>query len=313
MATICKNASPLIFGNSDPSTFQTCNFLVNVLSNMYEQWAAAAKPKNFHWGKGLKYQPTDVCPITMSNFKVSDFNFGTLIWSTDFVYNKKGDTASEPFGCVVESNKDGALYLVFRGSKSLLIDFAADALTDPTAYSAPTPHAPSNIQIETGWSNVYNGLRSPLCSQLQTIRGKGQKLTVTGHSLGSTLATLAVPDAVNSNMQVRNYNSASPMVGLKSFLDYYNSLTVIGGAPGLLTDTYRLINSADTVPSVPNSIQHQPPQYQYVPVGNAVSFNADYGAEKKNHHPCCCYGYALWNPTSPCNPVYDSCAGKSSE
>jgi Lipase (class 3) len=112
--------------------------------------------------------------------------------------------------------------------------------------------------------------------------GRGKNLTVTGHSLGSTLATLAVPDAVNSYMQVRNYNSASPMVGLKSFSDYYDSLTVIGGAPGLLTDTYRLVNAADTVPGVPNNIQPQPPKYQYVPVGTAVSFNADYGAEKKN-------------------------------
>ena len=280
MATICKNPSPLVFGKSDQRTFQTCNFLVNVLGHMYEQWVLALKPKDFPWGTGLKHQPTDVCPITVPNFKVSDFNFGTLIWSTDFVYNKKGDKASEPFGCVVKSNKDGSLYLAFRGSKSL-IDFSADALWEPTAYSAPTPHPPPGIQIETGWSNVYNGLRAPLLTRLQAIGGKGQKLTVTGHSLGSTLATLAVPDAVNSNMQVRNYNSASPMVGLKSFADYYDSLTVIGGAPGLLTDTYQLVNAADTVPNVPNNLQPQPPKYQYVPVGIAVSFNADYGAEKK--------------------------------
>jgi triacylglycerol lipase len=95
---------------------------------------------------------------------------------------------------------------------------------------------------------------------------------------------------------VLNYNSASPMVGLDAFKAYYDGLGVT---------TYRLVNLSDKVPNVPNNLQHQ---YVYVPVGVEVSFNADYGAEAKNHDPCCCYGYALWNPTSPCNPNYDPCS-----
>jgi predicted lipase len=102
-----------------------------------------------------------------------------------------------------------------------------------------------------------------------------QTLTITGHSLGSALATLSVPLAVANNIAALQYNSASPKVGLQPFHDYYESLN----AP-----TFRLVNTADTVPNLP-------PQRSgdYVHVGNEVAFNADYGAEKKTHNPCCSY------------------------
>ena len=105
------------------------------------------------------------------------------------------------------------------------------------------------------------------------------------------LATLAVPDAVALGIQPRNYNSASPKVGLANFKSYYESLKV---------ETFRLVNKADTVPDFPGS--------PYVHVDTQVSFNADYGAEKKKHNPCCSYAYAVFHPSQPCNPDYDGCA-----
>jgi hypothetical protein len=306
MTTICKNSKPLSFGDSDQSTFQTCNFLVNILGNMYAQWKAAGKPtqSEFSWGSGQKYKPTDACKITQDKFNVSDFTFGTLIWST---FKNLGKPYAEPFGSIV-THKDGRIFLAFRGSKST-IDFIVDSEFVPVTYNAPTPNAPSDIQVETGWYKVYNGLLADLREQLQPYGGKGNNIIITGHSLGSTLATLAVPEAIANTMEVYHYNSASPMVGLQSFVDYYNSLTINGSSPGILKQTYRLVNVVDTVPNVPNNLQKQPPKYTYVPVGTQISFNADYGAEKKNHNPCCSYAYALWNAEKPCNPDYDTCTG----
>jgi len=73
--TTCKSSQPLNFGKSSQETFKTCTFLVNVLSHMYDQWVKAGSPLNFNW------QPENVCPIT-SNFKITDYSFGQLIWST---------------------------------------------------------------------------------------------------------------------------------------------------------------------------------------------------------------------------------------
>lgn len=280
--TNCTSSQPLNFGDSSQQTFKVCTFLVNVLSHMYDQWVKAGSPLNLDW------RPENACPIT-NDFKVEDYNFGQLIWSTFTLEIKK--TVTEPFGCLVKSKIDGSLFLVFRGSKSL-DDFLVDAEFKPVAYSAPTPNPPPGMFVARGWYAVFNGLVKALDAQLQTIGGR--PLTITGHSLGSALATLATPLAVSHNVAALHYNSASPKVGLQSFRDYYESLKV---------QTFRLVNTADTVPNLP-------PQSSgaYLHVGAEVSFNADYGAEKKTHNPCCSYAYAIYNPKAPCNPDFDSCS-----
>lgn len=278
--TTCRTSQPLSFGDSSQQTFKVCTFLVNVLSHMYDQWVKAGSPLNFDW------RPENACPIT-NDFKVEDYNFGQLIWSTFTPEFKKPVT--EPFGCLVKSKTD--VFLVFRGSKSF-DDFSADVEFKPVAYSAPTPNPPPGIFVARGWYAVFSGLLKALDAQLNTISGK--PLTITGHSLGSALATLAVPLAVSHNITALNYNSASPKVGLQSFRDYYESLKV---------ETFRLVNTADAVPNLP-------PQRSgdYLPVGNEVSFNADYGDEKKTHNPCCSYAYAIYSPKAPCNQNFDTCA-----
>jgi hypothetical protein len=285
--TTCQSSQPLNFGDSSQQTFKVCTFLVNVLSHMYDQWVKAGSPLNFDW------RPENACPIT-KDFKVEDYNFGQLIWSTFTLESQK--TVTEPFGCLVKSKIDGSLFLVFRGSKSL-DDFLVDAEFKPVPYSAPTPNPPPGILVARGWYAVFNGLAKALDAQLKTVGGR--PLTITGHSLGSALATLAVPLAVSNNVAALHYNSASPKVGLQPFRDYYENLKV---------KTFRLVNTADTVPNLP-------PQRSgdYVPVGIEVSFNADYGAEKKTHNPCCSYAYAIYNPTAPCNQDFDKCAAAAGE
>ena len=65
-----STSQPLTFGESSQQTFKVCTFLVNVLSNMYEQDGLnAGSPRDFDW------QPANACPITR-DFKVEDYAFG---------------------------------------------------------------------------------------------------------------------------------------------------------------------------------------------------------------------------------------------
>jgi triacylglycerol lipase len=296
MRTTCTNPKPLEFGISNPLIFRVCTFLVNVLSNMYDQWKSANPP--FPPPDQFKWRPVNACPVT-NDFKVTDYDFGQLIWSTFTYKDDQGDeqTATEPFGSLVKSKAD--LYLVFRGTKS-----AADVGADKETFLVPYGLIPSNAptdnpgarKVGKGWYAVYNGLARALYTQLKPY-GPGQKIIVTGHSLGSALATLAVPDLVANKFEVRNYNSGSPKVGNESFRTFYESL---------FTETFRLVNTADTVPTLPENPE-------YVHVGTQVSFNADYGVEvkphneKKTHNPCCSYAYAIYNRNKPCNPTFDAC------
>lgn len=294
MKILRENCQTLQFVGADPETFKTCSFLVNVLSQMYEQYAQWKKlhplkpPELFPW------EPANVCPVT-KDFKLSDFKFGNLIWSKFTLATSEEENLlerNEPFGCVITSNLGGAVYLIFRGSKSIR-DFLADAEMQHVRYDPPDQNEIRHLYVERGFYSVYQGLRNVLCVELKKLSQNNKDLVVAGHSLGSALATLAVPDAVSCGLNVRNYNTASPRVGLDSFAAYYESLGV--------RETYRLVNKADIVPQLPSA------ESGYTHIGTSIEFDTNYGSEGKNHNPCCSYAYAIFNPENPCNPDFDAC------
>lgn len=298
MINQCKNAQALEFGMADPEIFRVCAFLVNVLSHMYDQWNAEGCPPEhtFIW------VPKNKCSV-INDFNVADYEFGEVIWSTFTLKQSDGTkkTFTEPFGSFVQSKIDRKYYLVFRGSKSPQ-DFHVDVEGVLVRYDPPIQNEVRHIYVENGFYLAYQGMRNSLRKKLK-IHAVGQKvITVTGHSLGSALATLTVPDALADGLRVINYNSASPMVGDESFKSYYESLNQTG--PGGLgaVETFRLVNKSDIVPTLP-------PLPDYRHVGSAVTFNADYIQGiirdiEKNHDPCTCYAYAIFNPQNPCNPQY---------
>ena len=99
---------------------------------------------------------------------------------------------------------------------------------------------------------------------------------------------------------VKTYVSASPQVGDAGFSDWYANLKD-NDKNLLVENTVRLTNTADGVPTQPNSSAPANKKV-YVHVGSEVVFTADYDDAAKNHNPCCTYSYALHNPTSPVNP-----------
>lgn len=275
-----------------PSGYQmgtalVCTYLVDVASTMCQAWMQAGSPANWTW------TPANACSVTQGLHSPDQFTFSDLIWST-FTY--LGTSHTEPFGFL--ATYGGNSYLVFRGSQTTA-DFGMDGEYALTNYTAPTANAPAGLQVETGFKAVFDGL-----TPLPAI--PNNTLIVTGHSLGSALATLSIPALIAAGVPssaLMNYPQASPMVGNPAFVSYYN---------GLNASTYRLVNSYDTVPTLPGASRG------YAHVGVAATFGADYGTTDKsgnfkpsvpdNHDPCCCYSYALVNyPNSPYNASLGTC------
>ena len=270
----------------------TCSFLVNVGSDMCQQWMKQNEPSpsSFQW------VPTDPCPYT-SSYSLSDYTFGAPIWST---FSYKGVSYTEPFAFVAQGN--GANYLVFRGSQTTA-DFDLDGEDPQVAYQ---PNGgPTGMLVETGFYAAFAGCSAAVQAALSKL-STSTPLYITGHSLGSTLATLSVPVAAGLGLSGMQCNQASPRVGNPAFANYIDDFTQI--------PTYRLVNTDDLVPKAPPVVVRVNKQtYYYQHVGVAVDFTALYpGAkskinEKDEHSPCCSYSYALFNPTDPVNPDITSC------
>lgn len=270
---------------------RTCSFVVNVACDMCEQWKAAGCPPNgfFQW------QPADTCPVTNSVFDVGDFTFSGPIWS-NFILDAA--VVSEPFGVLARSTSDPqTLHLAFRGSQTDA-DTRMDLQVELVDYPPPTTPTAGGVKVERGFYGVFSGIDRVFLDRLfLTASAAGTRLIVSGHSLGSALATLAVPLARANGITGANtlhYNQASPRVGDRGFQSYYDSLDVT---------TFRLVNTYDVVPKSP------PPPY--VAVGVEAPFGADYGSEAERHNPCCSYSYALFNPTAPVNPGMGACMAAS--
>ena len=151
---------------------------------------------------------------------------------------------------------------------------------------------------------MFDGLQNGLKEQLALISGNNRPLIITGHSLGSTLATLAFalisdPTSAYNFPQLSNYPQASPKVGNTDFASWYSNLN---------GETFRLVDTFDKVPK-------QPPFDAYVHVGNEITYDANYlnddntkSDEARIHSPCYSYAFALFavttsNPYNPVNPL----------
>ena len=148
---------------------------------------------------------------TSDLFGQFDFRNVELIWS-DFYYQDGLKTLGpvlEPFGFVVLLHDKA--FLIFRGTRG---DVRPDVQADKDIQK--TPYA-SGGNVSRGFWRVFDGLQGSLRGQLQKVKDSGHDLVISGHSLGSTLATFAVPlaaDPANGfGLPVTAYPQASPKVG----------------------------------------------------------------------------------------------------
>jgi len=266
---------PMYFPDKfDLAKSHTCAQLVIYAYNMYSQWKMDGYPiqTKFDWKK----------PSSQTGF-----TFSNPIWSIThgwFSFLKP----SEPFGFVAHDKNNA--YLVFRGTESAK-DWVDNLEFSQTDYSCVANYG----KVHHGFFSIYKSLREECIEELQKLTDI-DSLCITGHSLGSGLSTLAVPDmaAQFSFKRVNHYNFASPRVGNKDFVHAYNSNGVT---------TYRLVNTCDIVPQVPlaafNTLFST---LIYTHIAIPIDFTAQYDSIDGNHSMSDAYRYALEHPDNPYNP-----------
>ncbi len=244
-----------------------CAQLVNCAYQQYDQWMAQKqprKPEDFRW-----QMP-----------EMPGWQFSSPVWSVLSELHFLNE--SEPFGFAARDPK-GAVYLVFRGT-----DTVQDWFDDLDVPQRSYPWQKDVGLVHDGFLKLYTSLRDLALQALDDMRPEGP-LWVCGHSLGSSLSTLAVPDMRERwpGLALQHYNFASPRLASPSFAAYYNGLNV---------PTFRVVNDSDLVPEVPPGVSGA---WLYQHVGQAITFTASYASVPGDHSLADCYLYALNNPQTP--------------
>jgi triacylglycerol lipase len=139
----------------------------------------------------------------------------------------------EPFGFVARNRATRDLFVTFRGAVSL-----EDWLSSFTFPQVPHPMGGS---VEAGFYQIYRQCSAEL---IQGVLGAGPapNVTVTGHSLGGALATLAIRDLMAAGLTPQMYNFASPRVGDPAFAKIFNAQAPV---------VWRVVNTEDIVTNLP--------------------------------------------------------------
>lgn len=98
-----------------------------------------------------------------------------------------------------------------------------------------------------GFYSIYIDLREEIKEALRELEGEFDRIFVAGHSLGGALATLTIPDLVDSGIpesSIIAYTFASPRSGDREFTKNLNELKV---------KHWRIANTEDIVPTLPGA------------------------------------------------------------
>ena len=130
---------------------------------------------------------------------------------------------------------DSFAVLAFRGTEAdRMKDIKADAKATQTTCS-------TGGRVHSGFKEQYDDVAVQVEMVLDREEVKGKPLFITGHSLGGAVATIATR-RLNAERQIAAcYTYGSPRVGTEEWVAQ------------IKTPIYRIVNSADPIPTVPLS------------------------------------------------------------
>jgi triacylglycerol lipase len=141
---------------------------------------------------------------------------------------------TESFGFVARDVTTGDVYVAFRGTEGL-----DDWLINVEVRQVAQQHGWG--MVESGFSNVYDQCSSVIRDTVRSL--SPGRVYVTGHSLGSALATLCAVDLKAAvGITPILYTFASPRTGDPAFAARFNAEC---------PDTWRVANTEDIITSVP--------------------------------------------------------------
>jgi Lipase (class 3) len=152
------------------------------------------------------------------------------------------DRKRKIFGFV--AHKDREAFIIIRGTRTAYEWYNNTAIK----YDKYISVGGRKWGVTTkGFYSIYIDLREEIKEALQKLEGKFDRIFVAGHSLGGALATLTIPDLIDSGISASDitvYTFASPRCGDREFAKNLNESRV---------KHWRIANTEDIVPTLPGS------------------------------------------------------------
>ena len=192
----------------------------------------------------------------------------------------------------------GDIVISFRGTE---VDAPQDIQTDLDFHRV-------DVELGAGASKVKGQVHHGFYKSFMTLwpditkyiaeHKNGQRIWVTGHSLGAALATLAVADAAAHNMDIyAAYTIGSPHVGDEQFADAYDST--------YRDRTFRIVNNNDSVPRLLSLAG-----YRHVGIEQRITFrggliNDPSCWQSSSDRMLGCFSCCFWGNPNDGVPIYD--------
>jgi len=243
--------------------------------NMKSEEPLMTFPSDFN--QAIAREAASLVKLAYDQFKNTTWNLGTG-------YQELGSLSAdkERFGFVALNLASQNVFVVFRGTETPM-----DWMADLSFPQEPHPWG----MVEKGFSELYQQCTVSVLTAVKRVPGT-PKVFVTGHSLGSALATLATADLAINGIASAMYNFASPRVGNPGFTSEFN-------ANAQVTARWRIVNTEDILTTVPLAtpnpgvdLSPRSPlallllalhKLDYTHVGTPVNFTVNNGSIIGNH------------------------------
>ncbi|OCK79977.1 feruloyl esterase A precursor [Lepidopterella palustris CBS 459.81] len=194
---------------------------------------------------------------------------GSAVVSTYF-----DESSTDTQATLFRDDSSSELILAFRGTQDVK-DFATDFDQTLVAYTS-TGVSCDNCTVHEGylgqWNSVSSAVLSAISSELSTH--PTYNITVTGHSMGASLAVFASASLLGNGYNVTTYTFGQPRTGDPAFADYIDEILPEG-------KMYRCTHSNDGVPqtvTVADGYRHHKTEYwdnDPAGAGNTVQCTGD--------------------------------------
>jgi hypothetical protein len=231
---------------------------------------------------GLLVQAAEAMPLNVPGYDITGqliYGYKVLatLYANDLSTDINPNKAYLPFGFIAQSPAPGTeIVVAIRGTETI-----SEWVQDAQFLRKPYTYVPGAGTTEDGFTDLYGTLTvGPIpgaraVDALRSILNANLTLTICGHSLGSSVATLLALDVVSNiaGTTPTVYAFASPNVGDSTFAAMYDGL--LGGS------TWRIINQMDIVPQMPVRFFGYVPVDQTYPLNSAGKADPDPGC---SHH-----------------------------
>jgi hypothetical protein len=209
---------------------------------VYENWNTASQTTDLNGRAVVTGAGAPVIPG--KNYSVLKTIYSNDL-ATDISPNRPALEGYKTMGIVAQNTADpNDVFIAIRGTEGVW-EWVQDFKFLPRAF----PNVPGSGLTEDGFTVMYlsfsltPGPSNTFLTDVTAAIPATAKVTISGHSLGSALATLLALDmAVNTKFPVTLYTLASPRVGDLSFHNLFNHV---------VPDAFRVSNRLDIVPKTP--------------------------------------------------------------